>query len=634
MSALRTIYQRMRATPDPSVDQAMAAALPTADPSAIRLMGLILLARQQVEGVTALIRQYDRLDPDIQAEIVRGADRWHRALRQAAAARTTTPPSNAIRIIVAAGAAQMAYLITQQLFHRPPMLRAQAAAGLLELACRQPQSASGGGVAAQLTQTAIEDAVKRYRAHQQPAVLLALAAMSPRPIPAILKQFDDPEDVAGHMLGRMLAYKKDPILRRSMMVMIQAPALTQPVLQGMARAASDGGMVDVLRHAHLLISPKVSGPLRAVSHPAQWWPGQKDLARWPTAMTLRLVWWAGALPWSPRRRVDKLAQIIDRSDELARLAAIRQLITIANLHGDQTRANEIIAHLCADPNESLARIALRHLIGIAWQELPCLLGRLVNSPHRSIAQLAREHVAPIGFERLWDGWAQWPVDRRLALGRALLKIAPTFHPVLAARLTGGSRADQMRALSIIQTLGQGDRFERTLVALAHHTDNKIASAAIRALGWATSPAATQVLERSMAHPDSRVRANAIEVLGPTQAQRHLSRLYRLANADAGRCRANAIRALLTIDTGQALSCLDRMLIDPDPTQRSSALWLVENQNVTELAGRVAEMSITDLDRTVRHRADHLIHGLVGLMASNEPNDAQRAPQPPHAGVAA
>ena len=57
---LPRIFARVRKLRDPSVDSAMAAALPTADPLAARQIVLTLMERGRTHGTAALVTQFDR----------------------------------------------------------------------------------------------------------------------------------------------------------------------------------------------------------------------------------------------------------------------------------------------------------------------------------------------------------------------------------------------------------------------------------------------------------------------------------------------------------------------------------------------------------------------------------------------
>lgn len=593
----------------------MAAALPTADLTAVRLIALSLIQRQHAEGCVALVHYFDQFPPDIQAAIVHHARRWDGPLRQAAAYKTSRGPSNVVRIVVAAKAAQLAYLVTQQLRDRPTTLRAQAARGLLELArwAAQDGGSSGRASAVRYVQLAVEDAVGLYPLHKQSDVLLALAAFAGRIGPAAMKRFHDGDDPAVAAMRRMLVGADHREIRRAMLALIQVPTFLEAVLKGVSVARSDGRLGDVLSVWHLLLNQRVAGPLQALAQPQRLWPSRPELARWPSGATRGLARWAVTLGFSQHQRIENLSGLLVLPDAMSRLVVLGQLIHLSVKSGPGARANAVIARFCDDPEMKLAWIALRYLISFNWQGLPALLPRLINSPHREIAQLARQRLAPLGFERLWDRWPRMVFVQRRVLGRALMKIDPDFHRQLADKLASSSRTIRLRSISIIHELDQGGVFEDAMLTLAGHRDEKIASAAVRALGSARSNRAERSLETSLHHADSRVRANAIEAIQQQTSARHVRVITKMAGQEQHRPRANAIRALLQRHLPGATSCLAKMLQDPHPPQRVSALWVVETMGLVEVAPLIAEMSVTDPDRIVKDRADRVIHELIHLM---------------------
>jgi hypothetical protein len=624
MSRLYDIYQRLRSIQDSSVDRAMAAALPTADPLAAKMITLNLLEREHPEGTASLVLYYDRLLPDIQARVIRLAPQWYRPLREAAGRKDIHGPANAIRIIVEAKIARLAYLITEQLHHRPDDLRKQAAEGLLELArwagtatcdqadhAKQPTRCDVTSVA--YIQAAVEEAVRLYHTHLQPAALMAYAAMAYRSMPEILRQLQDPSSPAVEEFRILLSTAKNPDIRRVALVLVQIPTLTDAVFAGLKATGAGQGLVDVLSGSHLLLNQRIRRPLRSLTQPLHLWPVTGDVAQWPTQTTRGLARWAQALPMTARERVEHLTKVSEMPDALSRLNVLRQLIAISQ-SGQDFSANDAIARFCNDPQERLAKIALRYLIYARWDGLTGLLTRAVNSKHNGVAQLARARLAPLGFARLWEHWPSMSAAKKLSAGRALIKIDALFHSHLSSKLMDGQDWARLRALSIIHGLNQGLMFELPLLAMVGDQDPKIASAAVRALGSARSERAVKALEKVLDHEDSRVRANAVEALEQLQSTRHVRQLVEMAHEEQqSRPRANAIRALLQMGAGDALSELVKMLHDPRPAQRISALWVIEAVGLIEVAHQVAEMSITDTDINVKSRADHVVHGLIAVM---------------------
>ncbi len=624
MPALYTIYQRLRGIDDIWVDRGMAAALPTADPEAVRLIALSLLDRQQHEGAVALVRHYDRLPPDLQNAVAQAANNWYRPLREAAGDQAQDGPANVIRIVVAAKAVRLAYLVAEQLHHRPPPMRAQAAQGLFALASWASQAVGQGrqdekqgqprcdANALRYVQISVEEAVKLYHTHHQPDTLLALAQLAPHGIPGVWRYFEDPKSVAVETMHQLLADADSPGIRRAMLALVQVPTLTDAALQGLMKTCLERQLGDTMACAHLLLDPRAAAAIRQVPDAKALWPSGDTVERWPAHQTRGLARWVVTLPWSPSQQIEKLGQLGALPDAMSRLAVLRQLMAMAD-RGHEDLACPLIASFCDDPDQQLAWIALWCLIGHGWQGLPKLLPHLISSPHPRVAGLARDRLAPIGFDRLWAGWPRLDPSKRRSIGQALIKIDRRFHSHLSKKLTSAQPCDTLRALAMIHHLNQGVLFEKALLLLMKLGDTKIASAAARALGTARSQRAVEALEAALHHHDSRVRANAVEALQQLRSTRHVQELVKIAHQDQNRPRANAIRAMLAMNAGHAIAALTQMLHDRRPAHRNSALWVVQAMGLIEVARHVAEMSITDTDPGVKSHAADVVQDLLGLM---------------------
>ena len=260
--------------------------------------------------------------------------------------------------------------------------------------------------------------------------------------------------------------------------------------------------------------------------------------------------------------------------------------------------------------------------------LQSILADLVNSRHPTIRQVAARRLAPMGFAKLWDAWPKLSIDRRIAAGRALIKIDPDLHRHLATKLASRDPVNRLRALGIIATLNQGSYFEEALLDLCASHDTRIVASAIKALGGCTSDPAREVLALALDHDDPRIRANAVEAMSQTDAADHADRLMQMSAEDAQRPRANAIKALLEMRAQQALPALTRMLHDPRADHRVSALWLIDEMGLMQLAKQVAELSITDGDNRVKQRAgqviQHLIHELERQTTDHRHNPTEAA----------
>jgi HEAT repeat protein len=640
MSRVRDIYKQLRNVDDPTIDRAMAAALPTADPKAVHIIALSLLERQRPEGLLPLVERYHLMPEQIRTTIVRHVADLYRPLREAAAGGDRRARLNVIEIIALARATRLAYLLTEQLRHRDKKVAHAAAARLVELAeaaCTQRDGARDAGPPpinadnAQYLITAVVHAVETYAAHARDEALHALLLLAPRTIEQTNELFEGRPTPRREAMRLMIERAADPHVCRAMLWLMQVPALTEPALAGIRTAfARDavGPMAQqtvghILTMTHLLLDHRAAKILARPQYAKLPLPDADTIDALGPAATRGLPRWIAALPIDAAAKVQRLAALVGSSDTPTRLAALRGLMALHD-HPKATGVSTMIADFCYDADPQLVRIALRFLSCRKWDGCVNLLMKLVNSPHPEIRAIAGEELAPLGFERLWSAWTRLTPAKQLAAGRALIKIDANFHRMLGAKLSQSDRGVRMTALSIIYRLNQGTFFTGALEALAKDEDERVASAAVRALGTADGQGATDALRDALDHPDSRVRANAVESLFEIDASQHIDKLMQMARDDDNRPRANAIGALLNMHVSEAVDALKQMIHDPRSEQRISALWLIQRMELIELAQQVAEMSISDPDAKTRQRAGHVIQQIIRSLegAPSESADAQ------------
>ncbi len=621
MADMQDIYGMIEAIDDPSVDQAIAAAIPTADPKALGLMTDLLSRRARSPARATLIANLHRLPPDARSLVINQAPAFGDALRDAARARQTEACVNLAAVIRQSGEMSLAYLLSDMFRHASPKVREEAGLCMLELAQRAqadprpghtPQSPAGQVA---YFQTALIESLETDSDNAR-RLLLAACMLSPRKMGGLMSILARSEHPLSLAAKSMLLEPDHPAVRRALLMLGQVRALAESVTQGLQWAVREGCLSQVIEQAHLLLVPEIARPLAKLDDPHQLVAPAEELEQLPAHVTRQLARWIAALPLEGYEKVEHLARLVRLPDALSRLSVLHQLMRLSPGQ-DASNAMEAVADFCFDAEESIARLAFRHLRAANWEPMINLLPRLINSVHEGLREEASKALAPIAFARLWHGWRRMTEEQRLAAGRALIKIDPTFHQQLTAKLDSETRGDRVRALAVIQGLNQGPFFEATLIELSQDRDEVVAASAVRALGTAESHDATVALEIALEHPDARVRANAVEALEQTKSTRHIARLTEMARSDANRPRANAIKALMELSTGEAMHHLGAMLTDTRPQQRISALWLVETLGVVDVARSVADLATADRNKDVKNRARKVFHAMVDQMRGAE-----------------
>ncbi|NBC10577.1 MAG: hypothetical protein GVY24_02430 [Planctomycetes bacterium] len=637
------IFQLIQGRSDPAIDLALAAALPTATPATAAPIVEALLERRRMPAAAALIEQYHRLSPTQRAQIAAAARDLTPAIRRAAAATRSPAAENALDLIEHTPLPSLTYLVTGILRHGDADRRAAAAKALLALTRRCTDEADAkrrlSPADAEHVVAGVAEAVTHLAQHREPAAVTGWLLLSSRRIPKLEQVLEDPEHPATRELGQRLYAAATPIARRALLPMLIHPVLHDQAAAGLRRAAAKGYWEDVLRSGAVLRRPEVAAAVGGLEHAERLWPEQASIKRLTAAAQRALADWACCLPGEPMTVIDRLNRLTSLSDEAARAVVLRRLLRRAKTPDRRDAAEPVIAGFGEDASERLALIAVRHVMQQRPADLPRHLARWCNSPHPSVAELAEARLAPIGFQRLWDGWPSLPIERRLALGRVLIKIDPRFHATLAERLSSKQVSAVERALSIIATLGQGAFFLEDAVRLARSPQPRVAATAVSALGAVGGDRAARALIEALDRDDARVRANAVEALARPAYAEHpaaraaLQRMRQMTRDQANRPRANAIHAVLRLvgDDRDAAAELDRMLDDTRPEHRLSAVWLVESEALVDRAARLAEMAVADRDQRVQARARRAFERMLGLL---RPADAQTTVQPSEAGALA
>lgn len=621
---MRPIFRLIQGQADPAIDRALAAALPTCSAASAGRVVDALLERRGRPAARALIDQFHRLPEPARKRVLAAAGGLGGPLRHAAAAARTPAAGNAVALIVEARLWSLAYLITDVLRRGDAERRAAAADALLAMArlCDPAERAGGrpGPAADEAGHVAgaVAEALRHYEMHEQGPTLHAALHLMHRHQPVFASVLEEAEHPAVAPLRRRIRSGDIPAANRRLVAALAYGGLASAAVKALTRFAAEGRLAEALTDVAGLRHPAAARALAEHGDAAALWPDPAQVPAWPAAAQRGLVVWARVLGGDTQAVAERLISLSTLDDGAACLAALRGITSLPGLEPENARAAiEPFAH---SPHRAVARLATRHLVRASVGGPTRALASLCNSPHPDVAQMAERALAPIGFQRLWDGWPRLRPGQRVALGQALIKIDPRFHAVLADRLAGPSPATTTRALAMITELGQAAFFEDDLRRLARGQDHRLAATAVRALGQVATAESEGALVHALDHADARVRANAVESLtqlGQDHLIRHADRLGTLAREKANRPRANAICSLLRLterpEAAAARQELDAMLHDPRPEHRRSALWVVESAALTDRAAQVAEMAVSDADQQVKDRARRTFDAMVAAL---------------------
>jgi HEAT repeat protein len=137
---------------------------------------------------------------------------------------------------------------------------------------------------------------------------------------------------------------------------------------------------------------------------------------------------------------------------------------------------------------------------------------------------------------------------------------------------------------------------------------------VRLVGRLEDPRLKDLLEAAAQHTDARVRANAVESMEDLHLADRSQQVLAMLNSRHSRERANAIRSLGKCNFATARECLQRMLADPNPLHRMSALWVVAQLNMLETMRQVSHIARRDPNHRVRKQAAEMLETLSGSIA--------------------
>lgn len=648
MPKLQEIYRHLRQLNSTVVDQAMAEALHSADDEARRLLTLSLLERGHDDYLDQIVSIFHDLDSDLQEIIIHHAVDLDGALRRMATSEDLQARINCVQIIIQSQSFRLAYLLTEQLRSDQPRLTRLAAQGLLELTEHVTQiGLIEQSINVSKLQTkrlawlenALAEAAATYGKHGRQDILLAIASLAPRRLPELQKHLNKPHSAVHQALISHMLTPRHNAIARAMLSYANEESFRPKVIEALAREDTHHILVDIMYGAHLTAIPQVRKAVRGVVNTDNLIPDKEQRNHWPVERLRLLPRWFASLRVDAAVQIQLISELAAVNDPITRMNALHLLTQY-----DHPDANDAIALYCFDTEQSVARVALRHLMINEWPGLQRILPRLLYSPHHDITALAEAAFLPETFERLWKQWYKLAPEVRTAAGRALLRLDRQFKTKLAAQMESPESQARLQAVMVARSLRIADYYETELVRLVEDKDEKVVSAVVAALGAIQdTPEIVAGLKRALSHHNDRVRANAIESIERIErVDETQQQLLELATQSEGnRSRANAIKALLNLPFGQAMNALANMLRDTDPRHRISGLWVVNESHLFDIAELVGELAMADTSQEVRRRAGLALRQLAqarkGFVEQNQQDspaqpvnaDAQNTPPQTH-----
>ena len=273
----------------------------------------------------------------------------------------------------------------------------------------------------------------------------------------------------------------------------------------------------------------------------------------------------------------------------------------------------LIKSFLSDPDERLARLAVREMVRRRPADFENMLIKLTTSASESVRKVISRAVGQVGFDHFWDKWDRLDGETRKAAGRAMLKVLSDGLKRLERKIRSGPVDQRIKAISIAQELQVGDPLEAVLKQACADPNPKLRSKAVLVLAEITGTPPEVLLEKVLHDVDPRVRANAIEVLEAKHRVEYVPLLTSRARSPHSRERANAIKALASMRMAAAAPHLIQMMQDERPEHRISGLWALREMGVWNMVNEVGKLAKDDPNLRVRRYAMAVLRSVAEMI---------------------
>lgn len=620
MTVRQAILQKLAATRNGSADRVIGRALADSSGKEQHELAQLLLQRNNRVGWIALVRCFDRLSPELQDELLNRKKELFGPLNDALDDSEGPARANVIDIVRRCADSKQTFLLTEALSDSREEIRKAASNALLEAirryragratAWKNPELAPEQIPDPQDLRKAVDFALRQYRTHKQPEIVLAALLFERQQDSPLWLALSDNHDESSRQAVALLRQYKTPELAEAVVLALGSPLKTAAVA-GILFCDNVKGFAALAHESFRLVDPTLRqvaseighpGALTQVPEPPPW--DNTDWQDW-----YRLI---DTLELPPRAKLDWFIKMLETAPA-GEAGVPRKLFVMRGLAKLQTTdAAQVIGELMSDSDERVARSATRWMTARKPANWKNQVAPMLMSPHASVRRLVSSVVTPGRFAHLWKEYEKLPPAVQVTSARNISADDADFEPQLKNKLTHGAPAEILQALRIVATLPNLAVYREQVIALCGHPDVKIAGTAVHMTGRLNDPRLRDLLEAAARHADPRVRANAIEAMEQLRIAGQSQQIAMMLNSRFNRERANAIKALSKFNFDQARDCLVRMLQDPNPMHRISAMWVVNELGIMEIFKQVSSIARRDSNPHVRSRAIEILQKLTDV----------------------
>ncbi len=600
---LKRIYDLVAKSPGSAVDLAFVSALPELEePLQVEALDR-LIVRARREGLQPLVTQYASFDAPLRRLILGHVDHLFESIRRAASSELERDRLGCVQIIADSRNHKLAYLLSGMLSRRCANTMTASARALLEMAdnaltAHERVIERGDSVCQTRRQVAdvaeaIEHALESWHAHFRVEVLTGALWLCEFTEGTLFRQSSSARTKLARAIGGTIQGSFSP-----RMAGFAIRALGQPELRPVAARAiginSSGEFISSLMGSMWVALERSIGKACLWVKDAGWCEQNFDLISAfddrCAAHAVRFLAGSG-IPRDTKLGIYKRMLRLQRG--YLSEAALWQVV---EMEGEES--TRVLQEVSRWTDLTLSKIAEVELLRRS-ASVPDL------APLETDADEGDKQVAD-SFNELWQRFDMLDHSERQRELEELSKSSVKVQSWVRERLGADESEDRLRALGLVKSLGVVEPFEERIYSLSHDSSTCVRSAAIALLADVRNNIAARILRQALNDPDRRVRANAVESVEGASSGEWIDELKaRLEDVD-NRVRANAIKALLPLQVREAAVALLEMLDSADALNRMSALWVVDQLNLTTMASRIRFMALDDPDDRIRDRARQIL----------------------------
>lgn len=604
-SSLSPALQALLRSRNLAADDALISAFPHLAAEERSAVLAVLLARDRDAALGGIVGLYAAGDDNLRAMLRTHVDALSAGVRICMESEEFEQRRAALELIRTSRSGKLAYLLAEGLRHpcrKTVQLAAEALGELADLAGvegAEPEVASARGSQPRGPITylaaALRTALASWPLHLRPEVAAAAVRLAGSLEDAVLAAADDPRSNITRAFANVITGSHDPRIAAFCLRTLRSQSLRTAAAAVLADARTPEFRAALTAEAWLLIDPEVRkscARARGLASLREEADVAAEAERGQARSAVRLVAAGGG---RPQNRLGLLRQVCIGKNDAAARAALWALIE--DRSEEATEALNALSARGRLPLPEIVRLELRR------RTYGTLAARGPGAPALS----STPHAEPSNaFEPYWTAFDTLPEDARVSIGRTVVAGVPEFAALMREKWTDGGEESRLRFLKIVQTLGDADVFAEEIYTAAHDPASHIRSLAIGLLGGIDSAASRRLARTALADPDDRVQANAIETLERLGGSADAGLMLEKLNASASRVRANAVKALVHLGMREGARTLVEMLASETPSDRISALWVVERMRLLHMLRQIERIVAGDPDERVRARARRLV----------------------------